>query len=84
MRVVLGLLRPDRGRVIVAGFDAAKHWREARVRMGALVESAGFHGHWSGEKNLSSAPSACCPIVSAMRQARSSPPSTESRLVSLE
>jgi len=52
MRVMLGLLRPEFGRVIVDGFDAEKYPREARVRMGALIEQAGFHPHWSGSKNL--------------------------------
>ncbi|MHC4575843.1 MAG: ABC transporter ATP-binding protein [Planctomycetota bacterium] len=52
MRAALGLLRPQRGRIVVDGFDAARYPREARARMGALVEAPGFHGHWSGEKNL--------------------------------
>ncbi len=52
MRVALGLLRPDSGRVIVDGFDIAEHPREARARMGGLIETPGFHGHLSGPKNL--------------------------------
>jgi ABC-2 type transport system ATP-binding protein len=52
MRVLLGLLKPDTGRVVVDGFDADRYPREARVRMGALIEQAGFHPHWSGPKNL--------------------------------
>jgi len=52
MRVMLGLLRPQVGRVIVDGFDANDYPREARVRMGALIEQAGFHPNWSGAKNL--------------------------------
>jgi len=52
MRIILGLLRPERGRVIVDGFDAARYPREARVRMGALIETPGFHGGWSGRRNL--------------------------------
>jgi len=52
MRVMLGLLRPEFGRVVVDGFDADQYPREARVRMGALIEQAGFHPHWSGPKNL--------------------------------
>ena len=30
----------------------ALHVREARARMGGLIETPGFHGHWSGAKNL--------------------------------
>jgi ABC-2 type transport system ATP-binding protein len=52
LRAALGLLIPQAGRVVVDGFDAARYPREARSRMGGLVERPGFHGHWSGEKNL--------------------------------
>src|ERR1051325_3513784 len=53
MRIALGLERPDAGRVIVDGFDAAAWPREARARMGGLVESPGFHGHLDAVANLS-------------------------------
>ncbi|MHC4847945.1 MAG: ATP-binding cassette domain-containing protein, partial [Planctomycetota bacterium] len=52
MRVLLGLLQPDKGRVVIDGFVANSYPREARVRMGALIEQAGFHPHWSGPQNL--------------------------------
>jgi ABC-2 type transport system ATP-binding protein len=52
IRIALGLVRPRRGRVLVDGFDAAGWPREARARMGALVETPGFHAHWSGPRNL--------------------------------
>jgi ABC-2 type transport system ATP-binding protein len=52
MRVALGLERPDAGRVVVDGFDAAEFPREARARMGGLVETPGFHGHLGGAANL--------------------------------
>jgi ABC-2 type transport system ATP-binding protein len=52
LRAALGLLIPQQGRILVDGFDAAAHPREARARMGGLVERPGFHGHWSGERNL--------------------------------
>ena len=52
MRVALGLERADGGRVIVDGFDAAEHPREARARMGGLIETPGFHGHIAGGANL--------------------------------
>jgi ABC-type multidrug transport system ATPase subunit len=52
MRVALGLERADGGRVLVDGFDAAEHPREARARMGGLIETPGFHGHLSGAENL--------------------------------
>jgi ABC-2 type transport system ATP-binding protein len=52
LRALLGLLRPQSGRVVVDGFDAAAHPLEARARMGGLVETPGFHGPWSAEQNL--------------------------------
>ena len=52
MRIALGLQRPDEGRVVVDGFDAARFPREARTRMGALIEAPGFQPGWSGTKNL--------------------------------
>jgi len=52
MRIMLGLLVPDEGRVLIDGFDAARYPREARARMGALIEAPGFHGGWSGKSNL--------------------------------
>ena len=52
MRIALGLEQADGGRVIVDGFDASEHPREARARMGGLIETPGFHGHLSGAANL--------------------------------
>ena len=52
MRIALGLQRPDEGAVVVDGFDAARHPREARARMGALIETPGFQPGWSGARNL--------------------------------
>jgi len=53
MRVALGLTRPDAGEVRVDGFDARAHPREARARMGGLIETPGFHGHLDADRNLS-------------------------------
>lgn len=52
MRIALGLVRPDEGTVLVEGVDAARDPREARARMGGLIETPGFHGAWSGSRNL--------------------------------
>ncbi|MCZ6598729.1 MAG: ATP-binding cassette domain-containing protein, partial [Planctomycetota bacterium] len=52
IRVALGLLPLQAGRVIVDGFDATLHRREARARLGGLVEVPGFHGSLSGRANL--------------------------------
>jgi ABC-type multidrug transport system ATPase subunit/ABC-type transport system involved in multi-copper enzyme maturation permease subunit len=52
LRIALGLIRPDAGRVLVDGFDAARHPREARARQGGLIETPGFYAWMSGRKNL--------------------------------
>ncbi|HZO09970.1 MAG TPA: ATP-binding cassette domain-containing protein [Myxococcota bacterium] len=52
MRIALGLDRGFGGRVLIDGFDASAHPREARARMGGLIEVPGFHGALDGAKNL--------------------------------
>jgi len=52
LRIALGLARPDAGEVRVDGFDALTHPREARARMGGLIETPGFHGHLDAAANL--------------------------------
>ncbi len=52
MRIALGLIRPSGGRVLVDGFDARAHPREARARMGGLIEVPGFHPGLGGPRNL--------------------------------
>lgn len=52
MRIALGLHRADSGSVFIDGFDALRHPREARARMGGLIEQPGFHGHLDGATNL--------------------------------
>ncbi len=52
IRIALGLMRPQSGRVLVDGIDAARQPREARCRVGGLVEVPGFYGWWSGRRNL--------------------------------
>ncbi len=52
LRVLVGLIRPDAGRISVLGtpFD----WRDRRrmFRMGALIESPAFYPYLSGRDNL--------------------------------
>ncbi|MFT7617548.1 MAG: ABC-2 type transport system ATP-binding protein [Planctomycetota bacterium] len=52
MRIALGLIRPQTGRVIVDGYEASKNPLEVRARMGGLIERPGFFDYWSGPKNL--------------------------------
>lgn len=52
MRAALGLLTPTRGSVAVDGFECRVFPREARARLGGLIEYPCFHDGWNGHKNL--------------------------------
>jgi ABC-2 type transport system ATP-binding protein len=52
MRTALGLLTPTGGSVSVDGFDIRAFPREARARLGGLIESPAFNETWNGHKNL--------------------------------
>jgi len=52
IRVALGLVRPDSGRVLIEGIDARANPREACARLGSLVEKPGAYGSFSGHVNL--------------------------------
>ncbi|MCG3133674.1 MAG: Vitamin B12 import ATP-binding protein BtuD [Planctomycetes bacterium] len=52
LRIALGLVPADTGRVVTGGFDAADHPLAARARSGGLIEVPGFHGSLTGRRNL--------------------------------
>lgn len=52
MRLLLGLLRPDRGIVRLLGHDLAQRRTEALTEVGAFIESASLYEHLSGRANL--------------------------------
>lgn len=52
MRLLLGLLRADRGSVTLVGHDLASARRRALAQVGAFVESAALYDHLSGWGNL--------------------------------
>ena len=52
LRVALGLIRPSAGTVLVDGFDGRTHPREARARMGGLIEVPGFRDGADATSNL--------------------------------
>ncbi|MGF1463683.1 MAG: ATP-binding cassette domain-containing protein, partial [Maricaulaceae bacterium] len=52
MKLVLGLLRPDQGRVRVGGIDLARDCRGALKRVGAVVETPPIYTHLTGPRNL--------------------------------
>ena len=54
IRIALGLIRPQSGRVVVDGFDAARHPREARARMGGWSRFPASTGGGRAERTLRS------------------------------
>ena len=52
LRTALGLLKPVSGSVVVDDFNIRAYPREARARLGGLIEAPGFHETWNGFKNL--------------------------------
>ncbi|MCP4455524.1 MAG: ATP-binding cassette domain-containing protein [Planctomycetes bacterium] len=53
LRAALGLLKPASGSVAVDGFAIDRFPREARTRLGGLIEYPRFNETWTGLKNLS-------------------------------
>ena len=52
IRLLLGLLRPERGTIHLHGEELARDRRQALARVGALVESPALYPHLSGRQNL--------------------------------
>ncbi|MCX4907754.1 ATP-binding cassette domain-containing protein [Streptomyces sp. NBC_00878] len=52
VRILATLLRPDEGRVEVAGHDVMTHAREVRVRIGLLGQHAALDEELGGRQNL--------------------------------
>lgn len=52
IKMLLGLLRPDTGRVLVHGIDSSKNRREVSAMMGSLLEANSFYPNMSGRQNL--------------------------------
>lgn len=52
IRMSLGLVRPNSGRVLLFGHDMARHPLRALGRVGAIVEAPAFYENFSGYTNL--------------------------------
>ena len=52
IRMLVGLARPDRGRVRIAGFDVARDFSKAMSRVGCIVESTDLYPYLTGRENL--------------------------------
>jgi ABC-2 type transport system ATP-binding protein len=52
IRMLVGLARPDHGRVRIAGFDVAHDFAKAMSRVGCIVESTDLYPYLTGRENL--------------------------------
>jgi ABC-2 type transport system ATP-binding protein len=52
IRMLVGLARPDRGRIRIAGFDVARDFAKAMARVGCIVESTDLYPYLTGRENL--------------------------------
>src|SRR5258706_13037942 len=52
IRMLVGLARPDRGRVRVGGIDISRDFTAAMSRVGCIVESPDLYSFLTGRENL--------------------------------
>jgi ABC-2 type transport system ATP-binding protein len=52
IRMLVGLARPDNGRVRISGFDVARDFAKAMSRVGCIVESTDLYPYLTGRENL--------------------------------
>ena len=52
IRLLLGLLRPDQGKISVLGFDPWQHKAEYFKRLGVILDHDGFAGNMTVAENL--------------------------------
>ena len=52
IRMLVGLARPDGGRIRIRGLDLATHFREAMAHVGSIVESPDLYKYLTGRENL--------------------------------
>jgi ABC-2 type transport system ATP-binding protein len=52
IRMLVGLARPDRGRVRIGGFDIERDFARAMSRVGCIVESTDLYPYLTGRENL--------------------------------
>ncbi len=52
IRMLVGLARPDRGRIRIGGFDLARDFARAMSHVGCIVESTDLYPYLTGRENL--------------------------------
>ncbi len=55
VRVILGLVRPDRGAITINGHGIRDHFKQAISHVGAVVETPRFYPYLSGYQNIAQA-----------------------------
>ncbi len=53
IRLILSILKPDSGRIFVDGIDAVANGKEARKKIGAVLEDNGIYDRLTGYENVS-------------------------------
>ncbi|GAA0115416.1 MULTISPECIES: ABC transporter ATP-binding protein [Clostridium] len=52
IRMVTGLIKPDKGNILINGFDIQKQFVHAMDSVGAIVENPDMYGDFTGRQNL--------------------------------
>jgi ABC-2 type transport system ATP-binding protein len=52
IRMLVGLARPDRGRIRIGGFDLSRDFTRAMAHVGSIVESPDLYEYLTGRENL--------------------------------
>jgi ABC-2 type transport system ATP-binding protein len=52
IRMLVGLARPDRGRIRIRGFDLSRNFARAMAHVGSIVESPDLYDYLTGRENL--------------------------------
>jgi ABC-2 type transport system ATP-binding protein len=52
IRMLVGLARPDRGRIRIKGFDLSRDFTRAMAHVGSIVESPDLYEYLTGRENL--------------------------------
>ena len=52
IRMILGLVKPDKGNVVINGFSLSKNYKKALNNVGAMVETPSFYEYMTGYENL--------------------------------
>ncbi|MDR2525331.1 MAG: ABC transporter ATP-binding protein [Oscillospiraceae bacterium] len=52
IKMIMGFLRPDSGRILLNGYDREKQYEKAMERIGGIVENPEMYKEFSGRRNL--------------------------------